>query len=300
MIYHVAIIGAGPAGMTAALYAMRAGMSVLLLEKAFPGGQMVSAHLIENYPGIPSVSGAELAQNMKKQLTDITYRTAEIIALDCNEKIKKISSKKEEFQAENIIIASGAAPKKLGLQYEEELTGRGVSYCATCDGAFYKGKTATVIGGGNTALEDALYLANFCKKVNLVHRRNTFRGDITTLNRIKQNNLIDIYTEYVPVGLNKNEMLSSVTLEHTITKEPLVLETDAVFVAIGYQPNVSFLPEGIALNPNREIITDKNHMTNYENVYAIGDVKRKDLRQIVTACSDGAEVIAAIRRKASL
>lgn len=300
MVYDIAIIGAGPAGMTAALYGMRAGLSVLLLEKAFPGGQMVSSNHIENYPGFLGISGAELAQNMKKQLTDITYKTAEIIGVDCTNAVKALITQKETLQAKNIVIATGANPRKLGLLNEEKLTGRGVSYCATCDGAFYRNKTATVIGGGNTALEDALYLSNFCECVNLVHRRSEFRGDKSTLEKIKANPKIKIYTEYILVELVGDKQLSEIVLEHTKTKERLSIATDGLFVAIGYQPNVSFLPEGILKSDTKEIITDKNLMTNLDDVYAIGDVRRKELRQIVTACSDGAEVISAIRRKADL
>ncbi|MBQ7792278.1 MAG: FAD-dependent oxidoreductase [Clostridia bacterium] len=300
MIYDIAIIGAGPAGMTAALYGMRAGMKVLLLEKAFPGGQMVSSNQIENYPGFVGISGAELAMNMKNQLTDITYKTMEIITMDLSGTPKKISSAKEEFLADNIVIASGATPKKLGIPNEDKLIGRGVSYCATCDGALYKGKITTVIGGGNTALEDALYLANFCEQVNLVHRRNEFRGDLSTLSKIKANDKIKIYTEYIPVELIGTDGLNEVVLKHTTTEEKLTLKTDGLFVAIGYQPNVSFLPEGILKSESNEVITDKNCMTNLDHVYAIGDVRRKELRQIVTACSDGAEVVSAIRRKANV
>ena len=300
MTYDIAIIGAGPAGMTAALYGMRAGMNVLLLEKAFPGGQMVSSNFVENYPGFTGISGAELAMNMKKQLTDITYKTAEAVSLDILGDIKIIRTNKEEFTANNIIIATGANPKKLGFMNEERLTGRGISYCATCDGAFYRGKTATVIGGGNTALDDALYLANFCEQVNLVHRRNEFRGDASTVEKVKANEKIQIYTEFVPVEFIGEEILSEIRLKNLKTEETLSLSTDGLFIAIGYQPNVGFLPEGILKSDTNEIITDKNLMTNIENVYAIGDVRRKELRQIVTACADGAEVISAIRRKANI
>ncbi len=300
MIYDIAIIGAGPAGMTAALYGMRAGMKVLLLEKAFPGGQMVSSDYVENYPGFVGISGAELAMNMKKQLTDITYKTTEILLMDLLGNPKTIRSAKEEFQAKNIIIATGANPRKLGFQNEERLTGRGVSYCATCDGAFYRGKTATVIGGGNTALDDALYLANFCERVNLVHRRNEFRGDASTVEKVKSNEKIHLYTEYIPTEFIGEDSLSEIHLQNTSTGESLILPTDGVFIAIGYQPNVSFLPEGILKSETNEIITDKDLMTNLDGVYAIGDVRRKELRQIVTACSDGAEVISAIRRKATV
>jgi len=300
MIYDIAIIGAGPAGMTAALYGMRAGMNVLLLEKAFPGGQMVSSNYVENYPGFVGISGAELAMNMKKQLTDITYKTAEILSVDLSGEIKKIVSSKEEFQTKNIIIATGANPKKLGFSNEERLTGRGVSYCATCDGAFYRSKTATVIGGGNTALDDALYLANFCECVNLVHRRTEFRADATTVSKVKANEKIHLYTEYIPVEFIGEDSLTAIQLKSTKSDELISLPTDGLFIAIGYQPNVSFLPEGILKSETGEIITDKNLMTNIENVYAIGDVRRKELRQIVTACSDGAEVISAIRRKANV
>ena len=300
MRYDIAIIGAGPAGMTAALYGMRAGMNVLLLEKAFPGGQMVSSNFVENYPGFVGISGAELAMNMKKQLTDITYKTAEILSIEHSEDIKIIRSKKEEFQTKNIVIATGATPKKLGFANEERLTGRGVSYCATCDGAFYRGKTATVIGGGNTALDDALYLANFCEQVNLVHRRKEFRGDATTVEKVKINEKIHLYTEYVPTEFIGEDSLTEIKLQNTKTQKTILLPTDGVFIAIGYQPNVSFLPEGILKSESNEIITDKDLMTNLDGVYAIGDVRRKELRQIVTACNDGAEVISAIRRKANV
>ncbi len=300
MIYDIAIIGAGPAGMTAALYGMRAGMKVLLLEKAFPGGQMVSSNFVENYPGFVGISGAELAMNMKKQLTDITYKTVEVISLDLVDNVKKIRSSKEDFEASNVVIATGATPKKLGFTNEERFTGRGVSYCATCDGAFYRGKTTTVIGGGNTALDDALYLANFCERVNLVHRRNEFRGDSTTVEKVKTNEKIHLYTEYVPNKLVGEDALCEIVIQNTKTNDVLSLPTDGLFVAIGYQPNISFIPEGILKSDANEIITDKNLMTNLDNVYAIGDVRRKELRQIVTACSDGAEVISAIRRKANL
>ena len=246
------------------------------------------------------MSGAELAQTMTNHLTEITYKTAEVLQMDLSGDIKTITTKKEEFLAKNVVIATGANPKKLGFANEEKLTGRGVSYCATCDGAFYRNKTTTVIGGGNTALEDALYLANFCEQVNLVHRRNEFRGDSSTLQKIKENPKIKIYTEYVAKELIGEDRLCEVVLEHTVTKEKVVLQTDGLFVAIGYQPNVAFLPEGLLKNETNEIITDKNLMTNLDDVYAIGDVRRKDLRQIVTACSDGAEVISAIRRKADL
>ena len=300
MIYDIAIIGAGPAGMTAALYGMRAGMKVLLLEKAFPGGQMVSSNYVENYPGFVGISGAELAMNMKKQLTEITYKTGEILSLNLSESVKILRSSKEEFQAKNVIIATGANPRKLGFPNEERLTGRGVSYCATCDGAFYRGKTATVIGGGNTALDDALYLANFCECVNLVHRRSEFRGDATTVEKVKENEKIHIYTEHIPIEFVGEDVLTDIVLKNTNTNETVSIPTDGVFIAIGYQPNVSLLPDGILKNETNEIITDKDLMTNLDNVYAIGDVRRKELRQIVTACSDGAEVISAIRRKVNV
>ena len=300
MTYDIIVIGAGPAGMTAALYGMRAGFHILLLEKAFPGGQMVFSDRIENYPGFSVISGSELAQNMKNRLTDITYKAAEVTSLDLSEKIKTVHSKKEDFFAKNVVIASGAAPKKLRLVKEERLTGRGVSYCATCDGALYRGKTATVIGGGNTALEDALYLANFCDHVNLVHRRKEFRGDQITAEKVIRHPKIQRYLEYVPQELIGTDRLEQVICRHTVTGEMLPLVTDGLFVAIGYQPNISFLPSAVLTDEIGEIITDQNLMTNLEDVYAIGDVRKKALRQIITACSDGAEVITAIQRKAAL
>lgn len=287
-MYDIAIIGSGPAGMTAGIYAKRAGLNTIIFERAFSGGQMVYAHSLENFPGFKSISGIDLGMNMKEQLDGVDFKSVAITEVDFSKDVKVLKTKDEVFEAKAVIIATGAVNKHLGLTKEAKYLGKGISYCATCDGAFYKDKPVVVVGGGNTALEDALYLANFCKSVALVHRREEFRGDNITLEKVKQNNKITIYTNKVLNDIFGESFIESVEIKDTISGDTKNIEANGVFIAIGYKPNTGFLNGAVLLNENGEILTDSNLKTNVNGVYAAGDVREKKLKQVVTACSDGA------------
>lgn len=287
-MYDVVIIGGGPAGMTAGLYAKRAGLSVVILEKSFFGGQIVNSHKVDNYPGLPGISGYDLSDKFINQLKEfeVEMKNKNVISCDLTGEVKKILLRKEEILARSVIIATGAKPRKLGIPGEEEFIGRGVSYCATCDGAFYKDKVVAVNGGGNTALDDALYLANFSKKVYLIHRRDTFRGSKTTLDKIKKNEKIEIITNNEIVKIKGKEKLESIVLKDD--KELLI---DGLFVAIGNEPETELFKGQVELNDGGYIKTDENLKTNLSMIYAAGDVIEKKLRQVVTAQNDGAVAV---------
>ena len=295
-MYDLAIIGAGPAGMTAAIYARRAGINTIILEKAYPGGQMVLANSIENYPGFTAISGAELSMTMKKQLEGVSYKTAEITDVVFSDDVKIIKTETEEIQTKFIIIATGASCRRLPVSGEPRLFGRGISYCATCDGAFYRGKRVAVIGGGNTALDDSLYLANFCESVSLIHRRTEFRGDKITLDKVFSTGKITVYTDSVLIDILGDTSVSAIEIENVKTNIRENLPVSGVFGAIGYIAGTDFLKGKVELTDSGAIITDQNMKTNIDNVYAVGDVRDKEFRQIVTACSDGAAAVDIIRR----
>ncbi|MBR3802683.1 MAG: thioredoxin-disulfide reductase [Clostridia bacterium] len=289
-IYDVIIIGGGPAGYTAALYCARAGLDTLITEKMAPGGQMTLTGDIDNYPGFDEgIDGFTLGMKMQQGAEKFGAKTeyTEISKVDFSEKIKHITTYDSTLHAKAVIIAAGAHPKKLGIPDEEELTGMGVHYCAHCDGRFYKDKTVAVIGGGNSAVADALYLARLAKKVYLIHRRDTLRAEKiyqkplseaentefvfnSTVNRIINNN-----------GVNGVEILN----KDGTTKE---IECDGIFVSIGRQPSTAFLGNEIALDSNGYIIADETTKTNIDGVFAAGDIRTKALRQVITAAADGA------------
>ena len=284
-MYDIVVIGGGPAGMTAGLYAKRAGLKVVILEKNFFGGQIVNSHKVDNYPGLPGISGYDLSDKFINQLKEleVEMKNKNVVSCDLTGEIKKINLRKEEILARSVIIATGARPRKLGILGEEEYIGRGVSYCATCDGAFYKDKIVAVNGGGNTALDDALYLANFSKKVYLIHRRDTFRGAKTTLDKIKKNEKIEIITNNEITKIKGNEKLESIVLKDN--KELLI---DGLFIAIGNEPETEIFKGQVELTEGGYIKTNKNLETNLKMVYGAGDVVDKKLRQVVTAQNDGA------------
>ena len=296
MIYDIAIIGAGPAGMTAAIYAKRAGLNIIVIEKAYPGGQLVLANEIENFPGFPLVSGYELASHMKKQIDGVTYKTAEITEVDFSDAPKILRIGNEEILSKYIIIATGAVSRRLPVPGEPKLFGRGVSYCATCDGAFYRGRHTAVIGGGNTALDDALYLANFCESVSLIHRREEFRADKITVDKVLSNPKIKLFTQNILIDIFGDDTVNSIEIENIGDSTRQKIPVSGVFGAIGYIPATGFLSGRVLLTDSGAVITDENMKTNIDNIYAIGDVRNKELRQIVTACSDGASAIDIIRR----
>ena len=292
MIYDTFILGGGPAGYTAALYAARAGLSTALLEKMAPGGQMGLTGEIENYPGFPDgIDGFTLGMNMEQAATRFGVETlyGEVIRVDFSDEIKKVFTQNETFEAKTVIVATGANPRVLGLPKEQEFTARGVHYCAHCDGGFYKGKTVVVVGGGNSAVQDALYLAGLCEKVILVHRRDTFRAEkiYQTALSTKENVtycLNRVLTDFtVEEGKITGAVVQNVTDGTTET-----LPCDGIFISIGRAPATEFLQGVLPLDKAGYIIADETTKTPISGVFAAGDLRTKPLRQIVTATADGA------------
>ncbi len=288
------IIGGGPAGLSAAVYAKRAGLSVLLFEKMAFGGQMLNSHNIENYPGYSSISGAELAMKFAEGAETVEKRMEEILDIDLD--AKTVVTSKSSYQAKAILIATGAKPRLLGAEGEKRLTGMGVSYCATCDGAFFRNRTVCVVGGGNTALDDALYLAHFAKEIYLIHRRDTFRADDVTVKKVQAEPKIKLILQSEVLSLNGTDFLESVTLRNKETAEEQTLATDGIFIAVGNVPQTQFLSGKLPLTEDGYIPADELMRTGIPGIYAAGDVRQKELRQIVTAAGDGAIAIDSIRK----
>ncbi len=288
-MYDAIIIGAGPAGLSAGIYARRGGLTTVIIEKQSVGGQAQNAADIQNYPGIPSTSGFDLCYAMMNQCAsfgaDFVFDTISQIKLDG--KVKKITlSSGTEIEGKTVIIASGASARKLGVENENTFIGKGISYCATCDGAFFKGKTVAVIGGGNTAAEDSLYLEKLAKKVYLVHRRDAIRADKILCDRLEKSS-VSIIWDSVVESLSGDDKITQVTLKNIKNGTLTPLSVDGVFVAIGEIPN-SQLFENVEKTSSGYIVTNDVMRTNIDGVYAVGDVREKSLRQVVTACADGA------------
>lgn len=289
-IYDTVIIGAGPGGMTAASYAARAGLNVLVLEGLIPGGQMGTTFEVENYPGMNNVlSGAELSMEFEAQAkkfgAEISFENAEKITV--TDKIKVIETDSGEVFAKTVVLAMGAKPRKLKISGEEEFSGLGVSYCATCDGAFYKGKDTVVAGGGDTALEDAIFLSRYCNKVYLVHRRDKFRATAALQKRVNEIDNIEIILCANVTEIKGDKKVSSVVIKYNDGKETEIA-ADGIFVAVGTEPGGNELTSEFIKNENGYIITDQRMQTSVEGVFAVGDIREKELRQIVTAAADGA------------
>lgn len=286
-MYDVIIIGGGPAGLSAGIYAARGGLKTVIVESKSIGGQAQTAHEIQNYPGIKAIGGFDLCYSMMEQCTSfgVDFALDRIAACDLqNKKITLESGNK--LSAKFIIIATGASPRKLGVENESRFLGKGVSYCATCDGAFFKGKTVAVIGGGNTAVEDALYLEKLASKVYLVHRRDALRADRILCDRLEKSSVEVIWSSVVQ-NLDGDDNLTQMTLKNVKNDTLSTVSVDGVFVAIGQIPE-SNLFEGVQKTSDGYIITDENMRTDIDGVFAVGDVRDKTLRQVITACADGA------------
>ncbi len=288
MNYDVLIIGGGPSGLTAGIYAVRAGLSVAIVEKQFAGGQIANTESVENYPALLNVSGFELATKMlehaEKLGVKIIYDNVINCKFDNNGKLVELESG-NEINAKTVILCAGATPRKLGLQNEDKFVGRGISYCATCDGAFYKDKIVAVVGGGNTAVSDCLYLAKFAKQVHLIHRRDKLRASKADTEKLINSGVNIIYNSVVSeiVGDNK---ISHIKLQNVENKEINEMQVDGVFVAIGQIPS-NICPQ-IARDEYGYILADEDMKTNIDGVFVAGDVRQKKVRQVVTAVSDGA------------
>ncbi|MBS5518407.1 MAG: thioredoxin-disulfide reductase [Clostridiales bacterium] len=290
------IVGAGPAGLSAAIYAARAGMSFTILEQMAPGGQAATTHHIENYPGFADgIGGVDLAMAMQAQAQNLgavfAYEPVEKMELTGRE--KKIITAQNTYTSRAVILAMGAQPRTLGLPGEEALRGRGVSYCATCDGFFFKGKRTVIIGGGDTALQDAQYLSNLCENVTILHRRNEFRAAKRLQDKARALSNVTMMTPYVPVSIEQKEgMVSGLIAEHVETKEQKRIDCNGIFIAAGYLPQNEMVKGQVTLTEAGYIQTDAKKRTNLPGVYAIGDISTTPLRQVVTACADGAVAVA--------
>lgn len=289
--YDVIVIGGGPAGYTAALYAARANLSVLVLEKLSPGGQMGITPQVENYPGFPEgIDGFTLSMNMKQGAERFGAKTAleAVTGVDLQGEPKTVRTQKESYTAGAVILATGASPRELGLPKEQALRGRGVSYCATCDGMFYRGKTVAVVGGGNTAVSDVLYLSRICERVLLIHRRDTLRASKIYLAPLQETKNVDFFWNSEVTALLGEDRLTGVTIKRNTEVGEEELPCDGLFVAIGSRPESGLFADAVQLNEQGYVKADETTCTSLPGVFAIGDLREKPLRQIVTAVADGA------------
>ena len=299
MIYDVIIIGAGPAGLAAGIYGKRAGFSTLILDtSSISGGQILNTYEIDNYPGIPGSSGEGLAEAMRQHCDKlgVEFARGRVSSIKDNEGVKELTTKKETFYAKAVVIATGAQSKKLGCPGEDELSGVGVSYCATCDGAFFKDKVVAVVGGGDVALEDALYLSRFCTRVHLIHRRDEFRGAQVLQEQVKNNDKIDIIYDTVVEAIIGKDYVDALQIKNVKTLQTRNIAVDGIFIAVGTEPNtgkIEGLPE---LDSKGYIIADETCTTSIQGIYAAGDVRTKQLRQVITATADGANAITSIQK----
>ncbi len=289
-IYDVIILGGGPAGYTAALYTARAGLVTLVIEKMSAGGQMTLTGDIDNYPGFPEgVDGFTLGMNMQSGAERFGAKTEydEVLGVEFQGEIKKITTMSGDFYAKTVIIATGANPRELGIKGENELVGQGVHYCAHCDGRFYKDKTVAVIGGGNSAVADALYLSRLCKKVYLIHRRDTLRATKIYHEPLMKAQNVEFVWDSVAEEFLKDGGFKGVKVKNVKTDRVSQIACNGVFVSIGRKPATEFL-SGIDLDKNGYVIAGENCKTNIDGVFVAGDVRTKTLRQVVTAVADGA------------
>lgn len=290
-IFDTVIVGGGPAGYTAALYCARAGLSTLVLEKLSPGGQMGTTDIIDNYPGFPEgINGFELAVKMKQSAERFGVKTklAEVTSTELAGEIKLLHTKKEAYAARTVVLATGAYPRELGLPNENKLRGRGVSYCATCDGMFYRGKTVAVIGGGNTAVADVLYLSRLCEKVYLVHRRDELRASKIYNEQLKKADNVEFVFNSTAEEILSQDRVVGVRVRNKLTDEIREISSDGIFVAVGNVPATQLFAEQIDTDESGYVLADETTKTNIPGVFAVGDLRRKPLRQVVTAAADGA------------
>lgn len=293
-VYDMVIIGGGPGGYTAALYAVRAGLDTVLLEKFSAGGQMALTDQIDNYPGFENgIDGFTLAEKMKQGAERFGAQTkyAEVKSVDLNASPKVIETSEGTFYGRTVVFSTGANPRELGLPEEKELVGRGVAYCASCDGMFYRGKTVVVVGGGNTAAEDALLLSRLAKKVILVHRRDSLRATKVYHEPLMQAENVEFRWNSVVTELLYNAKITGVKLKDVQTGEETVVECDGVFVSIGRKPATELVKDQLTLDQSGYVVADESTRTNIPGVYAVGDVRTKVLRQVVTAVADGAMAV---------
>lgn len=292
------IVGAGPAGLSAAVYAKRAELKFVIIDSGMmQGGQVLNTSDVDNYLGLPGIGGFEMGKAFSDHVKKlgVDFITERVVSTDITSDIKKVITEKNTYEAKTLIIATGAVHKKGGVPGEDEFTGRGVSYCATCDGAFFRNKVTVVVGGGNVALEDALYLSRLCTKVYLIHRRDSFRGAKSTLTILKNIENVEIITDAVVTKIEGENKVERITVDNLKTKETMQINTSGVFFAVGMDPSHGFI-EGLKEDESGFIVAGEDCQTSVRGVYVAGDLRTKPLRQIATAVSDGAYAVDSVEK----
>ena len=299
MIYDVIILGSGPAGLSAAVYAQRARLNTLIIEeKPMSGGQILDTYEVDNYPGLPGISGFELGQKFRTHADQLgaEFVNEQVQELkDLGEK-KLVVTEKSSYETRTLILATGARHRKLNVPGEKELAGVGVSYCATCDGAFFRGKTVAVVGGGDVALEDALFLARGCEKVYLIHRREEFRGARILQERVRESDNIELVLNSNVIEILGEQMVTSVLVHNHVKNERHELQVQGVFIAVGISPNVAAAGGLVEQDQQGYIKAGEDAVTSVPGIFAAGDVRTKQLRQVITAASDGANAVISAER----
>ena len=298
-MYDIIIIGSGPAGLSAAIYAQRACLDTIVIEKnGISGGQVLNTWEVDNYPGFPGVTGFELSRQFREHANKLGARVVqdEVVQVELSGNMKKVVCEEETYEARCVILASGAHHRTLEVPGEEELRGAGVSYCATCDGAFFRGRTVAVVGGGDAALEDAIFLARMCEKVYIVHRRDKLRGAKRLQERLQALENIEFVWNSETVAIEGNAQVEALRLRQTKTGEEKRLDVDGVFIAVGIAPESELYAGQLELDEQGYIRADESGQTSVPGVFAAGDVRTKALRQILTAASDGANCVASAER----
>lgn len=299
-IYDLVIIGSGPAGMSAAIYAKRAMLDTLLLEKEYmPGGQVIQTYEVDNYPGIPKTNGMELSSKFAEHAKELGIETkvAEVTDIMPDGDVKEIILKDgEKIRTKTIILATGAVHRTLGVPGEKELAGMGVSYCATCDGAFFRNKVTAVVGGGDVALEDAIFLSRMCEKVYLIHRRDELRGAKILQNQVKNSDKIEIIWNSVVTKIDGDNKVESIQIENVDRHVDKTLDVDGIFIAVGTKPVSELLKGRLEMDDQGYIRAGEDGITNLPGIFAGGDGRTKNLRQVVTAVADGANCVQSVER----
>ncbi len=291
-LYDVIVIGGGGAGMTAALYAARANLKTLIIEKMTPGGQIFLTDIVENYPGFPEgIAGPEISDKLLKQAqkygAKIQYEEVKGLEKDKSRQTFKVTTARGSHESKSLILSAGAEFKKLGIPGEVELTGKGVSYCATCDGAFFKDKEVVVIGGGDSAIQEGIFLTRFAKKVSIVHRRDKLRATPLLQERARKESRIDFIWDTIPIGVAGEKKVEAIKLENVKTKETHLKKIEGVFIFIGHGPSSNFLKDFVKLDENGYVIAGDNYKTSESGVFVAGEIRQNAVRQLVSACGEG-------------
>lgn len=298
-IYELAILGAGPAGICAAIYATRAKLNTIWLDKKFvQGGQIVDTYEVDNYPGLPGITGLDLGEAMAGHAEKLGMKPQRepVRSIETEQGIKVIRTKKNEYRARAVIIACGATHRHLGIPGEEELSGMGVSYCATCDAAFFQDRTVVVVGGGNVAVEDAILLSRTCKKVYLVHRRDELRAEKILQESLFACKNVELIWDSIPLSIEGTDKVEALKIRNKKTQEESFIETDGVFIAVGIVPGTEKFKDLVKLDEAGYIVAGEDGITSEPGIFAAGDIRTKNLRQVVTAVADGANAVASAQR----